>query len=134
MASSMHTKKVMTTTLAVLAIMTAISLVTASSNGFVILAFAVKNGGSDDKSGTSSSDKSSSSTSKKGTLSGATGASTGSKSKFIKCITAISGSLSRTDVDNCWDQVFGGSGSSSASRLTLGPSTSTSDSSSKHSS
>jgi hypothetical protein len=123
----------MTITLAVLAIMTAISLVTASSNGFVILAFAVKNGGGD-KSSTSSSDKSSSSTSKKGTLSGATGASTGSKSKFIKCTTAISGSLSRTDVDNFWDQVFGGSGSSSASRLTLVPSTSTSDSSSKHSS
>ena len=123
----------MTITLAVLAIMTAISLVTASSNGFVILAFAVENGGGD-KSSTSGSDKSSSSTSKKGTLSGATGASTGSKSKFIKCATAISGSLSRTDVDNCRDQVFGGSGSSSASRLTLGPSTSTSDSSSKHSS
>ena len=103
----MYTKKVMATGLAVLAIVTAISLVTASSNtGLVTSAFAVKKG--DGKTGTSSTSKSSSSTSTGGT-------STGSKSKFIKCITAISGSPSKAEVDKCWDQVFGG-----GSVLTLG--------------
>jgi hypothetical protein len=57
--------------------------------------------------------KSSSSTSTGGT-------STGSKSKFIKCVTAISGSPSKAEVDNCWDQVFGG-----GSGLTVGGSGST---------
>jgi hypothetical protein len=106
----MYRKKVMTAGLAVLAIVTAISLVTASStgSGIVTSAFAVKKGGG--KSDTSSSsDKSSSSTSKKGT------SSTGSKSTFIKCVTAISGSPSKAEVDNCWNQAFGGS-----SGLTLG--------------
>src|ERR671930_1648196 len=110
----MYRKKVMATGLAVLAIVTAISLVTASSNtGLVTSAFAVKKGGGG-KSDTSSSGTSSSSTSKKGTSSTG-GTSTGSKSKFIKCVTAISGSPSKAQVDNCWEQVFGG-----GSGLTLG--------------
>jgi hypothetical protein len=117
----MYRKKVMTAGLAVLAIVTAISLVTASSNsGLVTSAFAVKKGGGN--SGTSSSGTSSSSTSKKGTSStGST--STGSESKFIKCVTAISGSPSKAQVDNCWDQVFGNS-----SGLTLGGGRSTTSS------
>ena len=104
----MYRKKVMITGLAILAIVMAISLMTASggSSGLVTSAFAVKKG--DSKTGTSSSNKSSSSTSTSGT-------STGSKSKFIKCVTAISGSPSKAEVDKCWDQVFGGS-----SGLTLG--------------
>ena len=108
----MYRKKVMTAGLAVLAIVTAISLVTASStgSGIVTSAFAVKKGGGkSDTSSSSSSDKSSSSTSKKGT------SSTGSKSTFIKCVTAISGSPSKAEVDNCWNQAFGG-----GSGLTLG--------------
>jgi hypothetical protein len=123
--SLMYRKKVITTSLAILAIVTAVSLVTASSgSGLVTFAFAVKKGASVTTTGTSSSKKD---------TSGTSGTSTGSKSKFIKCITAISGSLSRTDVDNCWNQVFG-SGSSS-SGLTLGTSTSSgSSSSSGHSS
>ena len=101
----------MTAGLAVLAIVTAISLVTASStgSGIVTSAFAVKKGGGKSDTSSSSSDKSSSSTSKKGT------SSTGSKSTFIKCVTAISGSPSKAEVDNCWNQAFGGS-----SGLTLG--------------
>ena len=103
----MYRKKVMTTELAILAIVMAIALITASSgSGLVTSAFAVKKGSG--KSGTSSGGKSSSSTSTGGT-------STGSKSKFIKCVTAISGSPSKAEVDNCWDQVFG-----SGSGLTLG--------------
>jgi hypothetical protein len=107
----MYRKKVMTAGLAVLAIVTAISLVTASStgSGIVTSAFAVKKGGGKSDTSSSSSDKSSSSTSKKGT------SSTGSKSTFIKCVTAISGSPSKAEVDNCWNQAFGGS-----SGLTLG--------------
>jgi len=107
----------MTAGLAVLAIVTAISLVTASStgSGIVTSAFAVKKGGGkSDTSSSSSSDKSSSSTSKKGTSSTG-GTSTGSKSTFIKCVTAISGSPSKAEVDNCWNQAFGG-----GSGLTLG--------------
>jgi hypothetical protein len=112
----MYRKKILTTGLAILAIVMAISLITASSggSGLVTSAFAVKK--DDGKSGTSSSgssSKSSSSTSTGGT-------STGSKSKFIKCVTAISGSPSRAEVDNCWDQVFGG-----GSGLTVGGSGST---------
>ena len=106
----MYRKQVMTTGLVILAIVMAISLITASSgsSGLVTSAFAVKKGGSD---------KSGSSTSKKGTSSGTSGGtSTGSKSKFIKCVTVISGSSpSRAEVDSCWDQVFGG-----GSGLTLG--------------
>jgi uncharacterized membrane protein len=76
----MYRKKVMTTGLAILAIVMAIALITASSgSGLVTSAFAVKK--DDGKTGTSSSgsssSKSSSSTSTGGT-------STGSKSKFIK--------------------------------------------------
>jgi len=103
----------MTTELAILAIVMAMALITASSgSGLVTSAFAVKKGSS--KSDTSSSDKSSSSTSKKGTSSTG-GTSTGSKSTFIKCVTAISGSPSKAEVDNCWNQAFGG-----GSGLTLG--------------
>jgi uncharacterized membrane protein YgcG len=70
------------TELAILAIVMAIALITVSSgSGLVTSAFAVKKGSG--KSGTSSGGKSSSSTSTGGT-------STGSKSKFIKCVTAIS--------------------------------------------
>jgi hypothetical protein len=115
MVSLMYGKKVMTTGLAVLAIVTALSLVTSSGSGLVTSAFAVKKGNSD-KSGTSSN-KSGSSTSKRGTSGTSSSTSTGSKSKFIKCITSISGSPSRAEVDNCWDQVFGGG---SSSGLTLG--------------
>jgi hypothetical protein len=121
--SLMYRKKVMTTSLAILAIVTAVSLVTASSgSGLVTSAFAVKKGASATTTGTSSSKKD---------TSGTSGTSTGSKSKFIKCVTAISGSLSRADVDNCWNQVFGSGGSSSA--LTLGASTSSGSSSSSSS-
>ena len=113
----MYRNKVMTTSLAILAIATAISLVTASTgSGIVTTAFAVKK--SSDTTGTSNS-------SKKGTSS-TSGTSIGSKSKFVKCVTAISGSLSRATVDNCWDEVFG---SGVASGLTLGAGTSSSSSS-----
>ena len=108
----MYRKKVMTTGLAILAIVMAISLITASgggSSGLVTSAFAVKKG--DSKTGTSSS-----STSKSSSSASTSGTSTGSKSKFIKCVTAISGSSpSKAEVDKCWDQVFGG-----GSGLTLG--------------
>jgi hypothetical protein len=117
----MYRKKVMTTGLAVLAIVTALSLVTASGSGLVTSAFAVKKGNSD-KSATSSS-KSGSSTSKRGTSGTSSGTSTGSKSKFIKCITSTSGSPSRAEVDNCWDQVFGGGSSSGLSLGGSGSST-----------
>lgn len=116
----MYRKKVMTTELAILAIVMAIALITASSgSGLVTSAFAVKK--DDGKSGTSSSGSSSSSSSSKSSSSTSTGGtSTGSKSKFIKCVTAISGSPSKAEVDNCWDQVFGG-----GSGLTVGGSGST---------
>jgi hypothetical protein len=127
----MQTKKITTTGLPILAIVTAISLITASSSGSLVTsAFAVKKDGSD-KSGTSSSG-SGSSTSKKGTSSTG-GTSTGSKSKFIKCVTAISGSPTKAQVDSCWNQVFGGGsgltlggsfGGSSSGGLTLGSSSS----------
>ena len=51
---------------------------------------------------------------------------TGAKTKFIKCVTALSGSLSRAEVDNCWNQVFG---SDSVTGLALGTSTGSSSSS-----
>ena len=133
----MYRKKVMITGLAILAIVMAISLMTASgggSSGLVTSAFAVKKG--DSKTGTSSSSsKSSSSTS-------TSGASTGSKSKFIKCVTAISGSSpSKAEVDKCWDQVFGGGngltlggGSFGGSSSTLGSGSTSSRSSSSGSS
>jgi hypothetical protein len=96
--------------LVVLAVAFAISLVTAStSGGLVISTLAAKK--SSGLSGTSSS--------KERTSSGST-TSTGTKSKFIKCVTALSGSLSRAEVDNCWNQVFG---SSSVTGLALGTST-----------
>ena len=120
----MYGKKVITTSLAILVFVTAVSLVTASSgSGLVTSAFAVKKDTSATTTGTS-----------KKSTSGTSATSTGSKSKFIKCVTAISGSLSRTEVDNCWNQVFGSGGSSSG--LILGPGTSSgsSSSSSGHSS
>ena len=130
----MYRKKVMTTGLAILAIVMAISLMTVSSgrnSGLVTSAFAVKKGDST----TTSSSKSSSSTSTSGT-------STGSKSKFIKCVTAISGSSpSKAEVDRCWDQVFGGTsgltlggGSFGGSSSTLGSGSTSSRSSSSGSS
>jgi hypothetical protein len=76
-----------------------------------------------DPTGTSGTKKDTSTT-------GSGSSSSGSKSKFIKCVTAISGSPSKTEVDNCWDKVFGGGGSSSISSLTLGPGTSSGSSSS----
>jgi hypothetical protein len=104
----MYIKKVMTTGWAILAVVTALSLVTASSSGLVTSAFAVKKGNSG-KSGTSSSSESGSSTNKKGTSGTSGGTSTGSKNKFVKCVTAISeSSPSRAEVDSSWDQVFGG--------------------------
>ena len=110
----MQTKKITPTGLAVLAIVAAVSLITASSSGSLVTsAFAVKKG--TDKKGTGSS---SSSTSKKETSANtgsSSSSSTGSKSKFIKCVTAISGSPTKAQVDNCWTQVFGG-----GSGLTLG--------------
>ena len=118
----MYRKKVITISLAIIAIVTAVSLVTASSSSIVTLAFASKKGS--DPTGSSSTKKDTSTT-------GDSSTSSGSKSKFIKCVTTISGSLSKTEVDNCWDRVFaGGSGSSSGSSLTLGPSTSSGSSSS----
>jgi hypothetical protein len=101
----MYRKKVMTTALAILAIATAVSLITASSgSGLVTSAFAVKKSANknDTTSGTSNTGDS----------------ATGSKSEFIKCVTAISGSSpTRAEVDKCWDQVFG-----SGSASTLGAS------------
>jgi hypothetical protein len=124
MVSLLYRKKVMTTGLAILAIVIALTLVTASSSGLVTSAFAVKKGSSGKSDTSSSSDKSGSSTSKKGTSGTSGGTSTGSKSKFIKCVTAISGSSpSRAEVDSCWDQVFGG-----GSGLTLGGSSGSSTS------
>jgi hypothetical protein len=103
----------MTSALAIFAVVTAISLVTASSGSIVTPVFALKK--SSDKNGTTSTGSSSSS--KKGTTS-TSGTSTGSVKKFIKCVTAIpGGSPSRTEVNNCWDQVFG-SGSSTLSSST----------------
>jgi G:T/U-mismatch repair DNA glycosylase len=135
----MQTKKITTTGLAILAIVTAISLITASSSGgLVTSAFALKKGMSD-KKGTSSSGKSGSSISTSSTG----GTSKGSKSKFIKCVTAISGSPAKAQVDKCWDQVFGGGsgltlggsfGGTSNSGFTLGSSSSTSSKSSSGSS
>jgi hypothetical protein len=56
--SLMYRKKVITTSLAILAIVTAVSLVTASSgSGLVTFAFAVKKGASVTTTGTSSSKK-----------------------------------------------------------------------------
>lgn len=104
------------TALVIVALVTAVSLITASSNGIVTLAFASKR--DSDSTGSSSNKKDTSTT-------GDSSTSSGSKSKFIKCVTGISGSPSKTEVDDCWDKVFGsGSGSSSGSSLTLGPSTS----------
>ena len=102
-----------------------VSLIAASSSGIVTLAFAAKKRGTD-PTGSSSNKKDTSTT-------GSSSTTTGSKSKFIKCVTGISGSISRTEVDNCWDKVFGGGGESSSgsrSTLTLGPSTSSGSSSS----
>jgi hypothetical protein len=65
---------------------------------------------SSDPNGTSSSKKNPSS---------AGSSNTGTKSKFIKCITALSGNISRVEVDNCWNEVFG---SSSVTGLALGTS------------
>ena len=134
----MYRKQVMTTGLTILAIVTAIALMTASgggSSGLVNSAFAVKKGDSKTGTSSSSSSKSSSSTS-------TSGASTGSKSKFIKCVTAISGSSpSKAEVDKCWDQVFGGGngltlggGSFGGSSSTLGSGSTSSRSSSSGSS
>ena len=112
----MYRNKFITTSLAVLAVATAISLATAStSGGLVISAFAAKK--NSEPSGTSSS--------KERTSSGSS-TSTGAKAKFIKCVTALSGSLSRAEVDSCWNQVFG---SASATGLALGTSTGSSSSS-----
>ena len=115
----MHRKKAITTSLAIIAIVTAVSLITASSSGIVTLAFASKRGS--DSTGSSSTKKGTSTTDSSST-------SSGSKSKFIKCVTAISGSSpSKTEVDNCWDKAFGSGGSGSgsdSSSLTLGPNTS----------
>jgi hypothetical protein len=112
----MYRNKVITTSLAVLAVATAISLLTAStSGGLVISAFAAKKG----------SDPSDTSSSKKNTPS-ASSFSTGTKSKFIKCVTALSGSISKAEVDNCWNQVFE---SGRVTGLTLGSSTGSSSSS-----
>jgi hypothetical protein len=106
----MYRNKFISTSLVVLAVAFAISLVTAStSGGLVISTLAAKK--SSGLSGTSSS--------KERASSGST-TSTGTKSKFIKCVTALSGSLSRAEVDNCWNQVFG---SSSVTGLALGTST-----------
>ena len=136
----MYRKKVMITGLAILAIVMAISLMTASGGGssdLVTSAFAVKKG--DSKTGTSSS-SSSSSSSKSSSSTSTSGTSTGSKSKFIKCVTAISGSPSKAEVDKCWDQVFGGSsgltlgGSFGGSSSTLGSGSTSSRSSSSGSS
>ena len=83
----MQTKKITTTGLAVLAIVAAVSLITASSSGSLVTsAFAVKKG----------TGSSSSSTNKKGTSTrGGSSSNTGTKSKFIKCVTAISEALQR---------------------------------------
>jgi len=130
----MQTKKIATTGLAILAIVAAVSLITASGSGnLVTSAFAVKKG----------TGSSSSSTSKKGTSANtgsSSSSSTGSKSKFIKCVTTISGSPTKAQVDNCWNQVFGGGsgltlggsfgGGSSSSGLTLGSSSASGKSSS----
>ena len=124
--SSMYRKKVITTSLAIIAIVTAVSLIAAPSSGIVTSAFALKRGS--DSTVTSSNKKDTS------TTGGSSSTSSGSKSDFIKCVRAISGSLSKTEVDDCWHKVFGSDGGSSSgggsSSLTLGPSTNRGDGSS----
>jgi hypothetical protein len=100
--------------LAIFAVVTAISLITASSGSLVIPVFAVKR--NTDKNGSTSSG--SSSTSKKDPTS-KDGTTTGSEKQFFKCVTAIPGGApSRIEVDKCWDQVFGSSGSTLGSSIT----------------
>jgi hypothetical protein len=115
-------KKQITTTLAILAIVTAISLITASNCGRLVTnVFAVKSidkNGSTDTGGLSTSKKSTPST---GSLTTTTSSSpTSSEKKFFKCVEAISGKITKTDVDNCYDQVFrtGGKTLSSSSSAT----------------
>jgi hypothetical protein len=116
-------KKQITTALAILAIATAISLVTSSNSaGLVNHVFAVKN--TDKHDSTSSGG---SSTSKKGTTStdGSTATTTSSsqtssEKKFIKCVEAISGKITKADIDDCYDQVFTSSDKTLSSSSTTG--------------
>ncbi len=93
----MHATKA-STILAVIAIVTAIALVTAGSLTDSVIA--VKKHKSKSTSSTSTGGKSSS--------------TTGGVSKLISCIRALPGSFTRSDVDNCYDTVYNTAISSSS--------------------
>ena len=105
----MYKKQLTTTALAILAIATAISLVTASNSGRLVTpVFAVKN---TDKNGSTSTGGSSTTTSS---------SPTSSEKKFFKCVEAIPGKISKADIDSCYDEVFGSSGKTPSSSSTTG--------------
>jgi hypothetical protein len=105
----MYKKQLTTTALAILAIATAISLVTASNSGRLVTpVFALKNA---DKNGSTSTGGSSTTTSS---------SPTSSEKKFFKCVEAIPGKISKADVDSCYDEVFGSSGKTPSSSSTTG--------------
>src|SRR5919198_2871260 len=114
------TKKI-TTALAVLAVVTAISLVTASSSGSIVTPVFAKSKSSTGKSSTGNPTTSKKSTSSTG---GSTTTSRTSLEKtFFKCVTAIPGGTpSKAEVDKCWSQAFG-SGGTTLAGTTLGSST-----------
>ena len=111
----MYKKQLTTTALAILAIATAISLVTASNSGRLVTpVFAVKNtdkNGSTTKKDTASTDGSSTTTSS---------SPTSSEKKFFKCVEAIPEKISKADIDSCYDEVFGSSGKTPSSSSTTG--------------
>ena len=90
----MHIKT--TKVLTLFAIVTTISLVTAAANsssgGLIKSVFAVKSSKKDTSS--SGGDSSSSST-------------TDSLSKFVSCVKGVQDTPTKSDVDNCYDKVFG---------------------------
>jgi hypothetical protein len=118
----MYKKQLTTTALAILAIATAISLVTASNSGRLVTpVFAVKN---TDKNGSTSTGGSS--TTKKDTASiggsstTTSSSPTSSEKKFFKCVEAIPEKISKADIDSCYDEVFGSSGKTPSSSSTTG--------------
>ncbi|MFL6472168.1 MAG: hypothetical protein ACJ71H_15105 [Nitrososphaeraceae archaeon] len=116
----MYKKQLTTTALAILAIATAISLVTASNSGRLVTpVFAVKNtdkNGSTSTGGSSTSKKDATSTDTSTT----TSSLTSSEKKFFKCVEAIPGKISKADIDSCYDEVFGSSGKTPSSSSTTG--------------
>ncbi|MFL6461735.1 MAG: hypothetical protein ACJ71J_12470 [Nitrososphaeraceae archaeon] len=105
----MYKKQLTTTALAILAIATAISLVTASNSGRLVTpVFAVKNTDKNDSTSTGGSSTTTSSS------------PTSSEKKFFKCVEAIPGKISKADIDSCYDEVFGSSGKTPSSSSTTG--------------